>query len=208
MRALVIDDHPVARKGLVTILHETFTLTACLQAGDASAALALAADHLPDLVLVDVRRPDDTPTPELCRRLRALLPEACMVLVTAFDRVGEIRDCLRAGADGCLLKDTSEVDVSAALRAMVAGTTVIDPRIAHELARELVGGRNAASPHLTERERAVLDHIAEGRSNRAIAEQLHISEATVKGHVSSLLDKLHASSRLEALVRASESGLI
>jgi DNA-binding NarL/FixJ family response regulator len=208
MKALIVDDHPVSRRGLRTILTDAVQLEECFDAGSAGPALELGRRHHPDVVLLDMRRPDDMATPELCRQMRRVLPEACIVIVTAFDRILEIRDCLRAGANGCLLKDTSELDMTAALRSLIAGQCVIDPRIAQRLAAGLVGGRTAPSLRLTERERDVLDLIAEGRSNRAIATQLHVAEATVKGHVSSLLDKLGASSRLEAVVRASDEGLI
>ncbi len=208
MRALIIDDHPIARRGLRTVLHETFPIEECFEADSAGAALELARAHLPDLVLVDMRRPDTMPTPELCRQLRSTLPEGSIVIVTAFDRIGDIRDCLQAGINGCLLKDTSELDMTAALRSILAGEYIIDPRIAQRLLGELIGARGGSALRLTEREREVLDLIAEGRSNRAIGEQLHLSEATVKGYVSSLLDKLNATSRLEALVRASDAGLI
>jgi DNA-binding NarL/FixJ family response regulator len=209
VRALVLDDHAVARRGLRTILDEAFDLDACDEAVNGAEALALAARYRPDLVLVDLHVPGSMPVHELCRQLRALLPGARIVIVTAFDRIPEIKDGLAAGADGCLLKDTEEVDLTAALRAIVAGETVIDPRIAQRLASELLGRGNASTGvHLTGRERDVLHLLAEGCSNRAISDKLQLSEATVKSHVSSLLDKLHASSRLEALVRASDAGLI
>jgi len=153
--------------------------------------------------------PGGLDAPALCRMMREALPDIKIVIVTAFDSTGEIRDCLVAGADGCLLKDTSETDMAAALRTTVTETPALDPRIAFQLARDLTSGPALAhAPHLTGREREVLRLLAEGRSNRAIARQLGLSEATVKGHVSRLLDKLNASSRLEAVVRATDTGLI
>jgi DNA-binding NarL/FixJ family response regulator len=151
----------------------------------------------------------ELPAPQVCHRLRGLLPDARIVLVTAFDRTGEIRDCLAAGADGCLLKDTSEVDMTAALRTVLDGGCVIDPRIAFRLVRHVADEPDRApAVRLTARERDVLDLLAEGCSNRAIARRLRLSEATVKGHVGAILEKLHASSRLEAIVRASDAGLL
>ncbi|MDA8069259.1 MAG: response regulator transcription factor [Actinomycetota bacterium] len=210
MNALIVDDHTVARSGLRTILQESFVLDGCHEADNCEDAIRLASRHRPDLVLVDMHIPNSMPAHELCRQLRALLPEARIVIVTAFDRLPEIRDCLAAGADGCLLKDTSEVDFTAALRTVRAGRAVLDPRIAQRLADELVGRQTGfgGEVHLTTRERDVLQLIAEGCANRAISERLQLSEATVKGYVSSLLEKLQVSSRLEALVRASDAGLI
>jgi DNA-binding NarL/FixJ family response regulator len=209
VRVLIVDDHLIARRGLRTILRETFGLDDCAEAADAATALTLAPTYRPELILLDMHMPAAAPAPELCRRLRAMLPDARIVMVTAFDRTGEIRDCLAAGADGCLLKDTSEVDMTAALRTVLAGGCVIDPRIAFRLARDLAGQPDRKpTPQLTSRERDVLDLLAEGCSNRAIARRLRLSEATVKGYVGQVLDKLNASSRLEALVRASDAGLI
>lgn len=209
MKALVLDDHAVARRGLRTILEETFELAACEAVATSAEAIQAAQSLRPDLVVLDMHVPGSLPAHELCRQLRALLPDARIVIVTAFDRTGEIRDCLAAGADGCLLKDTAEVDLAAALKGIWDGEGVLDPRIAQRLANELVG-RRPSSPDssLTGRERDVLQLIAEGCSNRAIADRLRLSEATVKGYVSSLLAKLNASSRLEALVRASDAGLL
>lgn len=210
MKALILDDHAIARRGLRTILEESFALTHCWDVTTPQAALTLAAAERPDLLLLDMHLPGGMPTHELCRQLRALLPDARIVIVTAFDRLREIEDCLAAGADGCLLKDTAEVDFTAALRRIRAGETVLDPGIAQRMAVALVGRRSSSSSavHLTNRERDVLHLIAEGCSNRVISTRLQLSEATVKGYVSSLLDKLGVASRLEALVRASDVGLI
>jgi len=209
VRALIMDDHSIARRGLRTILQESFVLERCDEVDRPELALRLAAAERPDLLLLDMHIPDSMPTAELCRQLRGLLPTARIVIVTAFDSLGEIEDCMAAGADGCLLKDTTDVDFTAALRTIRAGESVIDPRIAQRLAKDLIGRRSSSTDvHLTTREREVLHLIAEGCSNRAISERLQLSEATIKGYVSSLLYKLGVSSRLEALVRASDAGLI
>lgn len=210
MKVLIADDHPVARRGLRMIVSEAFADAVCGEAEDAAAALAQAASTRPDLVLLDMHMPGEAPAADLCRDLRLILPDATIVLVTAFDSSQEIRDCLVAGADGCLLKDTAETDMAAALRAAVAGGPAIDSRVAFEIARDLAGDDpgTVSGPRLSDRERQVLGLLAEGRSNRAIAEHLSLSEATVKGHVSRVLEKLGASSRLEAVVRALDAGLI
>lgn len=210
MKVLIVDDHPVARRGLRMIVSEAFSGAECTDAPDPAAALALSASVCPELVLLDMHMPGDIPVQVLCGRLRENLPAATIIIVTAFDSSAEIRACLLAGADGCLLKDTSETDMAAALRTAVAGGPAIDSRVAFELARSMAREQTAqaARPHLSGREADVLRLLAEGRSNRAIAERLNLSEATVKGHVSRLLDKLDASSRLEAVVRASDVGLI
>jgi DNA-binding NarL/FixJ family response regulator len=208
MRALIVDDHPVARRGLATLLRDAVDVDAIDEADSSRRAVELAREHRPALVLTDMHMPDSGPARELCAQLRALLPATAIVVVTAFDRPGEVRDCLEAGATACLLKDTSESDMVAALRSVVAGRVVIDPRVAQQMAVGLAGGGAPGAVRLTPREREVLGCLAEGRSNRQIAEQLIITEATVKGYVSSLLEKLGASSRLEAVVRAGREGLL
>jgi DNA-binding NarL/FixJ family response regulator len=191
------------------IVSEAFGETQCAEAADAATALALAETFRPDLLLLDMHMPGEPTAAAMCRKMRQALPESKIVIVTAFDSSSEIRDCLMAGADGCLLKDTSETDMAAALRTTVTGAPALDPRIAFQLARDLVSEpARTAAPHLSGREQEVLRLLAQGRSNRAIARQLGLSEATVKGHVSRLLDKLNASSRLEAVVRATDVGLI
>jgi DNA-binding NarL/FixJ family response regulator len=209
VKILIADDHPVARRGLRMIVSEAFGETHCAEATDAATALGLAETFRPDLLLLDMHMPGEPTAAAMCRMMRQALPESKIVIVTAFDSSSEIRDCLIAGADGCLLKDTSETDMAAALRGTVTGATALDPRIAFQLARDLVSEpARTAAPHLSGREQDVLRLLAQGRSNRAIARQLGLSEATVKGHVSRLLDKLNASSRLEAVVRATDTGLI
>ncbi|HEY5987925.1 MAG TPA: response regulator transcription factor [Streptosporangiaceae bacterium] len=209
MKVLIVDDHPIARRGLRMVLSEAFGETECAEAADAAAALTMAADLRPDLLLLDMHMPGDLAAPALCSLMRAALPDAKIVIVTAFERSDDIRACLEAGADGCLLKDTSEVDMAVALRAALTGGSALDSRVAFRLARELASNRDHTSAiRLSGREWQVLHLLAEGCSNRAIARRLELSEATVKGHVSSLLDKLNASSRLQAVVRASDAGLI
>ena len=208
MIALIVDDHPLARRGLAAIVREGLHVRDIVEGDDAASALALAREHRPDLVLSDMHLAGSAPARELVRQLRAVLPKAKIVLVTAFDRVAEIRDCLQVGANGCLLKDTAEVDLAAAVRAVLAGQTFIDPRIAQKLALELVAAPGDGGVHLTAREREVLALLAEGCANKVIAARLTISETTVKGYVSSLLEKLDARSRLEAVARASKAGLL
>jgi DNA-binding NarL/FixJ family response regulator len=232
MKILLVDDHPVARRGLHVVVTSSFEGCEILEADNATAALGLAQDERPELILLDARMPGSIPPEEVCRVLRELLPDVTIVIVTAFDDVAVLHACLDVGANGCLLKDTAEVDLGAALRATLAGQFVIDPRIARQLAREaakplvqeavrqatqggvgqLVQGDVRRQPEvtvsLTDREQDVLELLAHGCSNRKIAQQLYLSETTVKGYVTDLLHKLDATSRLEAVVRAYELDLV
>ncbi|MCQ8192695.1 response regulator [Streptomyces rugosispiralis] len=231
MKILLVDDQPVARRGLRVVVTESFGGCEVLEADNAAAALDISRLERPGMVLLDVRIPGLTPPDELCRAFRELLPEGVLVLVTAVDDVSVIHACLDAGADGCLLKDVSEVHLGAALRAMAAGAFVADPRIVRQIGREAAkplvaeAVRQATQGHatqpgrtdgeqqpegavfLTGREHDVLRLLAHGYSNRAIARELFLSETTVKGYVRGLLTKLEAPSRLVAVIRACELGL-
>lgn len=209
MKALIVDDHPIARRGLQTVLEVAFRIERVDEVDSGSKALAAAHSLRPELVLLDLRLPG-TPASILCAQLRASFPKLAIVVITAFADAAEIKRCLAAGADGCLLKDAPITEMAAALRAIVRGEKHIDARIAQTLAVDMVSvlRGEASVAHLTPREREVLELLAEGCSNRMIAERLVLAETTVKGYIASLLDKLDASSRLQAVVRAHEAGLI
>ncbi|MDQ1583094.1 MAG: two-component system, NarL family, response regulator DevR [Microbacteriaceae bacterium] len=210
MRALIVDDHPIARRGLAALLREAFKIEDIIEVDTARAAISAASVRRPELVLIDLRIPGVPRASELCAQLRSRLPQSRIAIITAFNDPLAIKHCLAAGADGCMLKDSSTVDMLAALRSLARGERMIDPRIAQTLANELVSvlRGEAQTVQLTIREREVLDLLAEGCSNRMIAERLFIAETTVKGYVRSLLQKLGASSRLQAVIRATEQGLL
>jgi DNA-binding NarL/FixJ family response regulator len=206
MNVLIVDDHPVARRGLTVTVQDGLPVERLWEADTAGDAIASAQEHRPDLVLLDMRMPGEMSAAEVCRDILAAAPAARVVIVTAFDHTRTIRDCLEAGASGCLLKDSSELDLASSLRQIMSGDMVLDPRIAQRLARELIGDRTGDS-ELSRREREVLLLLSEGCSNKTIARKLDLSEATVKGYVTTLLRKLGASSRLEAVVIAARRGL-
>ncbi|GAA1163325.1 response regulator transcription factor [Streptomyces hebeiensis] len=231
MKILLVDDQPVARRGLRAVVAATFVDCEVIEVDNAAAALDLGHLERPDMVLLDVRVPSLTSPGELCGALRELLPRSTLVLVTAIDDPSVIHACLDAGADGFLLKDASEAQLGAALQAMAAGAFVADPRLVRQLGREeakpLVAEavRRAMQEHasqpgqsgderpsritvlLTDREQDVLRLLAHGHSNREIARELYLSETTVKGYVRGLLTKLDVPSRLAAVIRAYELGL-
>ncbi|MEA2284440.1 MAG: two-component system, NarL family, response regulator DevR [Solirubrobacteraceae bacterium] len=209
-KALIVDDHPIARAGLRMLLESALQYEEIAEVDDAAKALDIAAALRPDLALLDLRVPGPLPISVLCSRLREMLPKTRVVIVTAFGEPAPIKACLASGAHGCLLKDTSEIDLADALRRIAGGDNVLDPRIAQSLAEDLVGELQgqATTVRLTARERDVLALLAEGCANKAIAERLALAETTVKGYVGNLLEKLGATSRLHAVVRASELGLL
>jgi DNA-binding NarL/FixJ family response regulator len=210
MRVLIVDDHPVARQGFATLVREALRVEHITEVEAARDALLAAKREQPGLILLDLRIPGVPETSVLCTQLRLAAPQAKIAIVTAFDDPPAIKRCFAAGADGCLLKDTTMIDMRKALQAVVGGKRVIDPRIAITLANDhvrVLRGETAAV-QLTARERDVLELLAEGCSNHLIAERLFIAETTVKGYVSNLLNKLEARSRLQAVIKASEHGLL
>jgi DNA-binding NarL/FixJ family response regulator len=210
MHVLIIDDHPVARQGLATIVREAFRVERVIEVDDSRSALLAAKRYAPALILLDLRLPGGLDASVLVTQLRLAAPAARVAIITAYADANEIQRCFAAGADGCLLKDTAVVDMRDALTAVASGQRVIDPRIAQTLASAHVAAlRGGGVPvKLTDRELDVLKLLAEGCSNRMIADRLFIAETTVKGHVSALLEKLDARSRLQVVINASARGLI
>ena len=207
MKILVIDDHPVARRGLQALAEQAFAATVATQVATGKHALAHATADPPDLIVLDLRMPGEN-APNLCAQLLARAPSARLVVFTAYGKLEEIRACLAAGAHGCLLKDASEANIEKALVRIMAGETIIDPRIANGLAVEYSRALRGDTMQLTSREREVLKLLAEGLSNRAIADRLVLAESTVKGHVATLRQKLQATSRLHAVIQADRHGLL
>jgi len=207
IRLLIVDDHSVARRGLQDLAENALDVSDVAHADTEDGALQAAATLRPDLIVLDLRVPGVDPA-RLCGLLNVRSPEARIVLFTAFEDVRAIRACIAAGAQGCVLKDATDVDVGETLRRVLCGETVFDPRIADDMAREYSASLQGKRLELTERELEVLALLADGLSNRAIAGQLHLAESTVKGYVATLLEKLGVDSRLQAVVRAHRDGLL
>jgi DNA-binding NarL/FixJ family response regulator len=210
MNVLIVDDHPTTRQGLATIVRDAFRVELVVEVDRAREALVAAKRDSPALILLDLRMPGGIDTSVLVTQLRLAAPAARIVIITAYEDAELIQRCFAAGADACLLKDTSVIDMRAALQAVAGGQRVIDPRVAQTLANAHVAAlRGKRAPiRLTQREREVLELLAEGCSNRLIADRLFIAETTVKSHVSALLEKLDAKSRLQVVINANARGLI
>ena len=210
MNVLIVDDHPATRQGLASIVRDAFRVERVVEVDEAPAALLTAKRDSPTLILLDLRIPGGIDTSLLVTQLRLAAPTARIAIITAYEDADLIQRCFAAGADGCLLKDTSVPELRAALQAIARGHRVIDPRIAQTLANAHVTAlRGKGAPlKLTQREREVLQLLAEGCSNRLISDRLFIAETTVKTHVSALLEKLDAHSRLQAVINANARGLI
>ncbi len=205
IRILLADDHPVVRDGLAAMLATQPDFAVVGEAGTGAEAVAEAARLRPDVVLMDLEMPALDGI-EAIRRLRAADPATQVVVLTAFDTDERIVGALQAGAQGYLLKGAPRAEIFAAIRTVSAGGALIPPVIASKLLRQV---RAAEHPDaLTARETEVLGLVAAGLANREIAARLSIRERTVKFHVSSILSKLGATNRTQAVRLARERGLV
>jgi DNA-binding NarL/FixJ family response regulator len=201
---LVVDDHPVVRDGVVLLLRSDPSLRVIGSAESGHAAVAGVLDLRPDIVLLDLRLPDML-APEVITELRRVHPAGRIVVFTAHPDHGGFAAAMEAGADGGLLKDVGGPDLSAALRRVLCGEHVVDPRIMPERSQ-----RSNALAHsgLTRREYEVLRFAAQGKTNPEIAESTGLTRNTVKTYLQSALHKLGARNRVEAIGKASEVGLL
>ena len=213
LKVTVIDDHTLFREGLQGLL-ERHGLKVLDSVGDAESGYAAVRARRPDVILLDLRLPQ-TDGLEILRTLKAGKKCPPIVMLTTSDREQDLVEALRTGASGYLLKDMEPDALVVALRAIVAGETVVAPSLAPALARVVQGHKPAPAPSeeeglfdcLTPREREILILLAEGLSNRGIGNNLGISEGTVKVHVKAILRKLDVASRVVAAVLAVEHGL-
>jgi DNA-binding NarL/FixJ family response regulator len=208
MVGLIVDGQCISRRGMLSLARETFPeADSWVGVETGAAGLDLARALQPDLVLMDIHPPDVPSGPALLGQLRATVPGAQIVVMAGGTPGDEVEYCLESGADGALWKGSPEHEIVLLLRQVAAGDRIMDVRVAARLqARE--AARRRAPVVLTDRERAVLGLLAEGCSNREIGERLVLSPATIKDHVRHLLQKLDASSRLQALVKAFNAGLL
>lgn len=201
IRILLVDDHPVVRKGLCAILDDEEGFEVVAQAGSVADACTTFARTNPDVTLLDLRLPDGSGV-DVITRVRADHPDAKFIVFTTYDADEDIFRAIEAGARGYLLKDTFGSELVDTVAAVAAGRKRVPDWIAARLAERKV------QPNLTERELEVLELIAGGSSNKDVARKLGISEGTVKSHVVHILDKLDAPDRTAAVTTAIARGLI
>ena len=203
-RIMLVDDHPMMRRGMRQLIEMQDDLQVIAEAGSGEEALAIAASHEPDMILMDLNMKgmDGIHTIEALRKNGIT---ACILMVTVSDNDEDVIAALRAGADGYLLKDLEPEELISALLQAERGQLVLSPQLTRILAstlREEKTDRRGLAAELTARERQILAMIAASSSNKLIARELGITEATVKVHVKNLLDKLNFNSRVEAAVWA------
>jgi DNA-binding NarL/FixJ family response regulator len=211
IRVVVADDQTAVREGLALLLDLLDDVTVVGSAADGEEALRLVAEHRPDVVLMDLRMPRlDGVT--ATGRIREAHPETQVVVLTTYAEDADILAALRAGARGYLTKDAGRVQIAQAVRGAAAGQSVLDPHVQQRLLAAAQGGgapqQTGGLPDgLTAREGDVLRLIAAGRSNREIAGELYVSEATVKSHINRLFAKTGVRDRAQAVQYAYQHGL-
>lgn len=209
IRVLIADDHMVVREGLRTMLEIQPDLEVVAEARNGREAVQLAEELAPDVVLMDLRMPEMDGLSAI-KALHGSRPEIAVVILTTYDDDAYIVQGLRAGARGYLLKDCSREELLNAVRVAARGQTVLPPAVAARVVAHL-GQPAPVAPEeasLSDREREVLSLVAAGLRNKEIADQLGISERTVKAHLAGVFNKLGATSRAEAIARAMAAGLL
>jgi two-component system response regulator DevR len=207
IRVLIVDDHELVRAGLSALLQAEADVEIVAEAGTGSQALAHAKRLRPDVVLLDARLPD-MPGPDVCRALCDALPEVSVAILTTFTDDELVRQCVRAGARGYLLKEIPRLDLASSLRSLASGESVVDRKVLPQVlavARQSAQSSDPDQP-LNDRQRTILRLVADGLSNREIAEQVHLSELTVKSYIEDLLKQLGARNRVHAAILATRRG--
>jgi DNA-binding NarL/FixJ family response regulator len=208
IRVVLADDHLVVRSGLRALLESLPGYEVVAEATDGEEAVKEAQLTTPDVVLMDIRMPGLDGI-EATRRVRAAVPGTAVLVLTMFDDDDTVFAAMRAGAQGYLLKGAEQEEIDRAIRAVVAGEAIFSPGVAQRVLGYFAAPPAAADPfpELTAREREVLDLVAAGRRNQAIADELFLSPKTIANHISSIFVKLAVADRSAAIVRARQGGL-
>jgi two-component system NarL family response regulator len=216
IKVVLVDDHPVVREGLRTMLSTAPDIEVIAEAGDGLEAIDKANEHRPHVVLMDLRMPNMDGI-EATRRIKSQLPSTSVIVLTIYDNEAYVVDAVRAGAGGYLLKDASKDLLLHTIRAVNSGGMLIKASLLREAVLSLSDasgdrlkekpGDSTALDQLTPRERDVLRLLIRGRSNKEIGQALCISEDTAKKHVQTIMLKLGVSDRTQAAVKAVRAGL-
>jgi DNA-binding NarL/FixJ family response regulator len=202
IRVVIADDHPVARQGLSAILGSLADVEVVAEAVDGEEACRLYYRYSPDVLIVDLRMPKKDGLQVVDELMSGCSPKPRIIVITTYEDEEDIRRAVKAGAKGYLLKAADGEQIEAAVRAVAAGSSLFPTSISSKLVEAIT------RPELSKRELDVLHFIATGKSNKEIGAVLYISELTVKGHVRSILEKLGAKGRSEAIAIAVRRGLV
>jgi NarL family two-component system response regulator LiaR len=207
---LLVDDHQVVRQGVRAFLDATPDIDVVGEAESGETAVRLSAEHVPDVVLMDLLMPGMNGV-EATRQIKKTSPRTQIVVLTSYHRDEHIFPALQAGAISYVLKDIKMEALATAIRQAAQGEATLHPQVAARVIQEIHGSRqHEFNPYteLTERELEILKLVADGLSNQEIATHLFISQNTVKGHVSNILSKLHLADRTQAAVYAWKEGIV
>jgi len=211
---LIVDDHTLFRDGLSAIFTNVPDIEVVGEAGTGQEAVRQAESLAPDVILMDINMPDMNGI-EATQQVLALNPDTGIIMLTMLEDDDSLFAAMCAGARGYILKGADKAEVLKTIRAVAAGEALFGPAIAGRLTaffQNSGGGVQQNEPHppfpdLTDREREVLEFIAQGESNQEIAQHLHISSKTVSNHISNIFNKLHVADRAQAIVKARQAGL-
>jgi two-component system, NarL family, nitrate/nitrite response regulator NarL len=206
-RVLLVDDHPVVLQGIGQMLRSSDRFQVIGEATSAEQALEIGAREQPDLVVLDLRV-GDALAPDICIGLHAVAPNARIVILTAFDDEPLLRACVAAGAVGVLLKDMHGLDLIGALKRVSDGQLVVDERIHVTDAPSARAEGSVNYEPLTPREHQILRLLTRGLTSKEMAEELGLTQNTVRGYTQSVLTKLHVTNRVQALTTAQRLRLI
>ena len=208
IRVLLADDHVIVREGIRRLLESAKDIEVVAEAGDGEQAQALIQQHMPDVAVLDIQMPKASGI-EVTRWLRSHLPQVGVLILTAYNDDPYVMAVLQAGANGYVLKTANPDDLIQAVRDVNEGKSALDPSITKKLMSNLFrqADQKPVEP-LTDRELDVLRMTAKGYTNKAIGIQLNISDRTVQGHLAHIFDKMQATSRTEAVMRAVSLGWI
>jgi DNA-binding NarL/FixJ family response regulator len=210
-RLIIVDDHPIVRAGLRSLLERERGLAVVGEAANGREALALCRRLQPDLALIDVRMPELDGL-AATRAIKQECPRICVIIVTVYEKPDYLYEAIKAGAAGYLLKDAPETELLTGIRRVLRGESLLRPTHEREIlgrwARETERGEQPFAERLTRREHDVMRLLAQGLTNREIAAELVVSPGTIKVHVEHIIAKLGVSDRTQAAVRAIERGLV
>lgn len=209
IRVLIVDDHTIVRKGICALLAEIAGIEVVGEAADGQAAIAQAERLCPDVILMDLAMPRLDGI-EATRQIKASQPESRILVMTSFATDDKVLPAIKAGALGYLLKESAPEDLVEAIHQIHRGESSLHPTVARKVLQEIThpSDRPPTPDPLTRREAEILLLVAQGLSNQDIAKKLHISDPTVRSHVSNIMSKLHLATRIQAALYALREGLV
>jgi DNA-binding NarL/FixJ family response regulator len=207
IRLLLVDDHGIVREGLRALLDEGEEFVIVGEASNGDEACEAVRRLSPDIVLMDLKMPGMAAS-DAIRVIRASSPDVKVIALTSYAEDGQVREIISAGAQGYILKEVTKADFLTALRTVAGGQTWLHPLAQRSLVEQIRNRQADPLALLTQRERSVLELIARGMSNRQIGDELHLTEGTVKGYVSTILSKLKLEDRTQAALFAVQRGWV